>query len=43
LLRDICKEFSDWSRDKIVEQTHLESLLFIQNLLEKLTRLILPI
>lgn len=25
LLRNICKEFLDWSTDKIVEQTHLES------------------
>jgi len=35
LLKDICKEFSDWSTDKIVEQTHLESPWFYSKPFEK--------
>jgi uncharacterized phage-associated protein len=35
LLKNICKEFSDWSTDKIVEQTHLESPWFYSKPFEK--------
>ena len=35
LLKNICKEFSDWSTDKIVEKTHLESPWFYSKPFEK--------
>ncbi|MFA6269788.1 MAG: Panacea domain-containing protein [Candidatus Paceibacterota bacterium] len=35
LLKSICKEFSDWSTEKIVEQTHLESPWFYSKPFEK--------
>ena len=35
LLKNICKEFSDWSTDKIVEQTHLESPWFYSKPFER--------
>ena len=35
LLKNICKEFLDWSTDKIVEQTHLESPWFYSKPFEK--------
>lgn len=35
LLKSICKEFLDWSTDKIVEQTHLESPWFYSKPFEK--------
>jgi len=35
LLKNICKEFSDWSTDQMVEQTHLESPWFYSKPFEK--------
>lgn len=35
LLKSICKEFLDWSTDKIVEQTHLEAPWFYSKLFDK--------
>lgn len=35
LLKNICNEFMDWSTDKIVEQTHLESPWFYSKPFEK--------